>query len=50
MTSIIKFQPLSGVWGETPPCYILQIDEFRFLLDCGWDDRLGLAYLDELKK
>lgn len=32
MTSIIKFTPLSG------PCYLLQIDQFNCLLDCGWNE------------
>ncbi|CAG7660639.1 unnamed protein product [Allacma fusca] len=50
MTSIIKLQAFSGVMGETPPCYILQVDEFRFLLDCGLDERLSMTYINELKK
>ena len=38
MTSIVKFTPLSG-GGQSldPHCYILQVDAFTFLLDCGWD-------------
>ena len=50
MTSIIKFTALSG--GTDPGgsgknkdgnagnshCYLLQVDDFNFLLDCGWDE------------
>ncbi|KAF8770815.1 Cleavage and polyadenylation specificity like protein [Argiope bruennichi] len=50
MTSIIKLLPLSGVHGEDPHCYILQVDEFKFLLDCGWDENFNMAHIKELKK
>ena len=50
MTSIIKLQAFSGVEGESPPCYMLQVDEFRFLLDCGWDEDFSLGYIENLKK
>ncbi|XP_074663107.1 cleavage and polyadenylation specificity factor subunit 2-like [Tubulanus polymorphus] len=50
MTSIVKLHAFSGVMGESPPCYLLQVDEFRFLLDCGWDEDQGLEYTKELKK
>lgn len=50
MTSIIKLQAFSGVQGETPPCYMLQVDEFRFLLDCGWDENFNMEYIENVKK
>lgn len=50
MTSIIKLQPFSGVYGEGPHCYLLIVDEFRFLLDCGWDEHFSMAFIKELKK
>ncbi|GAB6020668.1 cleavage and polyadenylation specificity factor subunit 2 [Chamberlinius hualienensis] len=50
MTSIIKLQPLSGVYGEGPHCYLLFVDEFRFLLDCGWDDHFNMDFIKELRK
>ncbi len=47
MTSIIKFTPLSGAPpadgtagfdpSSEPHCYLLEVDGFTFLLDCGWD-------------
>ena len=50
MTSIIKLNAISGVMGESPPCYILQVDEFKFLLDCGLDEKLDMTHVNELKK
>jgi len=38
MASIVKFTPICGVdstYGAH--CYILQLDDFKFMLDCGWD-------------
>lgn len=51
MTSIIKFTPLSGgAKSEDPPCYLLEIDDFCILLDCGWDDSFDLKLLEPLKE
>ncbi|XP_015781922.1 cleavage and polyadenylation specificity factor subunit 2 [Tetranychus urticae] len=40
MLSIIKFKPLSGAHDEGPPSYLLTIDSFTFLLDCGLDPNI----------
>lgn len=50
MTSIIKFYTLSGAHDESPPCYLLQIDEFKFLLDCGWDENFNMGVVNKLKR
>uniref|UniRef100_A0A6P7H978 Cleavage and polyadenylation specificity factor subunit 2 n=1 Tax=Diabrotica virgifera virgifera TaxID=50390 RepID=A0A6P7H978_DIAVI len=50
MTSIIKLQALSGAKDESPPCYILQIDEVRILLDCGWDEKFDMEFIKEIKR
>lgn len=50
MTSIIKLQALSGAVGESPPCYILEVDEVRILLDCGWDEKFDQDFMRELKR
>lgn len=53
MTSIIRLHSLSGLNGsETAPCYILQIDEFHVLLDCGWDESVDIeeSYIKDIKK
>jgi len=50
MTSIIRFTPLSGAQDETPLAYLLQVDEFKFLLDCGWDEMLNLETIENIKR
>lgn len=50
MTSIIRLQPLSGAQDESPPCYLLQVDEYRFLLDCGWDEDFSMGIIKEIKR
>uniref|UniRef100_A0A4W3HDU5 Cleavage and polyadenylation specificity factor subunit 2 n=1 Tax=Callorhinchus milii TaxID=7868 RepID=A0A4W3HDU5_CALMI len=50
MTSIIKLTAISGVQEESALCYLLQVDEFRFLLDCGWDESFSMDIIDALKK
>ena len=48
MTSIIKLHAISGAYDTSPPCYLLQVDDFRFLLDCGWDEHFNEEILAEL--
>lgn len=50
MTSIIKLQSLSGAQDETPPCYLLQIDDVKILLDCGWDEKFDPNFIKEIKR
>nr|CAI5856676.1 unnamed protein product [Callosobruchus analis] len=50
MTSIIKLQALSGAMDESPPCYILQIDDVRILLDCGWDEKFNMEFIKEIRR
>ncbi|KAJ2942103.1 hypothetical protein O0L34_g623 [Tuta absoluta] len=50
MTSIIKVHCISGAGDESPPCYVLQVDEFKFLLDCGWDEKFDMDFIKELKR
>ncbi|KAK6182594.1 hypothetical protein SNE40_010244 [Patella caerulea] len=50
MTSIIKLHVFSGALDESPPCYLLQVDEFRFLLDCGWSENFDMTMIKELKR
>ncbi|ODN01603.1 putative cleavage and polyadenylation specificity factor subunit 2 [Orchesella cincta] len=50
MTSIIRLTPVSGSMGESPPCYLLQIDDFRFLLDTGWDEQFDQEFIANLTK
>ncbi|KAF3850061.1 hypothetical protein F7725_019780 [Dissostichus mawsoni] len=50
MTSIIKLTAVSGVQEESALCYLLQVDEFRFLLDCGWDETFSMDIIDAMKR
>jgi len=50
MTSIIRLTPLSGGGDESPHCYLLQVDDFNFLLDCGWDEQFSMDFIASLKK
>lgn len=50
MTSIIKVHALSGAMDESPPCYLLQVDDFRILLDCGWNEQFDIEFMKELRR
>lgn len=50
MGTSVQFTPLSGAHSEAPLCYLLQVDGFRFLLDCGWTDSFDLSLLEPLKR
>lgn len=50
MTSIIKFTPLCGAHDENPLCYLLEVDEFRILLDCGWNSDFDVSLLKPLAR
>ncbi|CAB3397435.1 unnamed protein product [Caenorhabditis bovis] len=49
MTSIIKLQIFAGAKDEGPLCYLLQVDGDYILLDCGWDERFDVKYIEDLK-
>lgn len=51
MTSIIKLHVISGgADQEAPQCYILQIDDFKLLLDAGWSENFDQNFIREMKK
>jgi len=50
MTSILQFTPYGGVRDDEAYCYLLDIDGFRILLDCGWYDTFDVRVLEPLKK
>lgn len=50
MTSIIKLGCVSGGQDCSPSCYLLQIDQFKCLLDCGWDEKFTQSIVDEIGK
>lgn len=50
MVSYIKLTPISGAGNEDPPCYLVEFDEAKILLDCGWDDSFDTKQLENLSK
>ncbi|MCO5581435.1 hypothetical protein L7F22_035319 [Adiantum nelumboides] len=48
MGTRVQLTPLSGAYSEGPLCYLLDVDDFRFLLDCGWDDLFNVDSLQPL--
>ncbi|XP_008555336.3 probable cleavage and polyadenylation specificity factor subunit 2 [Microplitis demolitor] len=50
MTSIVKLHAISGAMNESPPCYLLEIDEVKILLDCGWNEQFDESFIRELKR
>jgi cleavage and polyadenylation specificity factor subunit 2 len=50
MASYIKFTPLSGALNERGLCYLLEIDNAKILLDCGWLDSFDVNDLEHLKR
>ena len=56
MTSIIRLCPLSGGISDSigdsfaAHCYLLEVDQFTFLLDCGWDSKFSEDVIRELKR
>uniref|UniRef100_A0A5K3EU55 Cleavage and polyadenylation specificity factor subunit 2 n=1 Tax=Mesocestoides corti TaxID=53468 RepID=A0A5K3EU55_MESCO len=49
-TSIIKLHTFSGAGDGGPPCFLLQVDDFYCLLDCGWSEDLPSSRIAELAK
>ncbi|KRY38523.1 Cleavage and polyadenylation specificity factor subunit 2 [Trichinella spiralis] len=50
MTSLIRFEALSGVMDDSPPCYVLEVGEFHFMLDCGWDSSFNMDFIERAQK
>ncbi|VDN11443.1 unnamed protein product [Dibothriocephalus latus] len=49
-TSIIKLHTFSGAGDNQPPCFLLQVDDFYCLLDCGCLEDNPPSFLKELSK
>ena len=46
--SSISFQALSGAKDENPFAYLLLIDDYTILLDCGWTDLFDVSQIKNL--
>ncbi|CAF1601439.1 unnamed protein product, partial [Adineta ricciae] len=43
-------QVITGAYDEGALAYLLQTDDFRFLLDCGWDENFSLDIIEQYKR
>ena len=50
MGTSVQVTPLSGVYNENPLSYLVSIDGFNFLIDCGWNDHFDPSLLQPLSK
>ncbi|TPX35203.1 dolichyl-phosphate-mannose---protein mannosyltransferase [Synchytrium endobioticum] len=50
MSSVVRFTPLSGAHSDAPLCYLLEIEEARILLDCGWTETFDVDELHSLQR
>ncbi|OVA14042.1 Beta-lactamase-like [Macleaya cordata] len=50
MGTSVQVTPLCGVYNEIPLCYLLSIDGFNFLVDCGWNDLFDTNLLQPLSR
>ena len=50
MSSKVEFQILYGATQHEPLSYMLSLDGFNILLDCGWTDAMDVSVLEPLKR
>ncbi|KAA8533716.1 hypothetical protein F0562_031233 [Nyssa sinensis] len=50
MGTSVQVKPLCGVYNENPLSYLVSIDGFNFLVDCGWNDHFDPSLLRPLAR
>ncbi|XP_057446178.1 cleavage and polyadenylation specificity factor subunit 2 [Lotus japonicus] len=50
MGTSVQVKPLCGVYNENPLSYLVSIDGFNFLIDCGWNDHFDPSLLQPLSR
>lgn len=50
MGTSVQVTPLCGVYNENPLSYLVSIDGFNFLVDCGWNDHFDPSFLQPLAR
>lgn len=50
MGTSVQVTPLCGVYNENPLSYLVSIDGFNFLIDCGWNDHFDASLLQPLSR
>ncbi len=46
----VRFKALWGAEENEPLCFLLELDDFTLLLDCGWTTQFNVQLLEPLKK
>eukprot|EP01102_Stenamoeba_stenopodia_P012340 TRINITY_DN3882_c0_g1_i1.p1 TRINITY_DN3882_c0_g1~~TRINITY_DN3882_c0_g1_i1.p1 ORF type:complete len:787 (-),score=164.62 TRINITY_DN3882_c0_g1_i1:39-2354(-) len=50
MATRIGFTPIYGAYSsESTLCYLLEINDYKILLDCGWTERFDVSLLEPLE-
>ncbi|XP_078435387.1 cleavage and polyadenylation specificity factor 100 [Wolffia australiana] len=50
MGTSVQVTPLCGVYNENPLSYLVSVDGFNFLVDCGWNDLFDVNLLQPLSR
>ncbi|XAR53657.1 hypothetical protein NMG60_11022294 [Bertholletia excelsa] len=50
MGTSVQVKPLCGVYNENPLSYLVSVDGFNFLVDCGWNDHFDTSLLQPLSR
>ncbi|KAL0452491.1 UNVERIFIED_CONTAM: Cleavage and polyadenylation specificity factor subunit [Sesamum latifolium] len=50
MGTSVQVKPLCGVYNENPLSYLVSVDGFNFLIDCGWNDHFDTSLLEPLSR
>ncbi|KAG9144402.1 hypothetical protein Leryth_017536 [Lithospermum erythrorhizon] len=50
MGTSVQVTPLCGVYNENPLSYLVSVDGFNFLIDCGWNDHFDISILQPLAR
>ncbi|CAL5380920.1 unnamed protein product [Camellia sinensis] len=50
MGTSVQVKPLCGVYSENPLSYLVSVDGFNFLIDCGWNDHFDPSLLQPLSR
>ncbi|XP_073020033.1 cleavage and polyadenylation specificity factor subunit 2 isoform X1 [Primulina eburnea] len=50
MGTSVQVKPLCGVYNENPLSYLVSIDGFNILFDCGWNDHFDASLLQPLAR
>lgn len=50
MGTSVQVKPLCGVYNESPLSYLVSVDGFNFLIDCGWNDHFDTSLLQPLSR